>query len=57
MWGLEPAKSTILTKHFFVENKVKTVLIPDIGYGRNTQIFSDNGMSVTGIEISQTALI
>lgn len=53
MWGLEPAKSTILTKDFFVENKVKTVLIPGIGYGRNAQIFSDNGMSVTGIEISQ----
>lgn len=56
MWGLEPAKSTILTKDFFVENKVKTVLIPGIGYGRNAQIFSDNGMSVTGIEISQTAI-
>lgn len=56
MWGLEPAKSTVLTKDFFVENEVKTVLIPGIGYGRNAQIFSENGMSVTGIEISQTAI-
>jgi SAM-dependent methyltransferase len=45
-----------LTKDFFVANKVKTVLIPGVGYGRNAQIFRDNGMSVTGIEISQTAI-
>ena len=56
MWGLEPAKSTVLTKDFFVEHKVKSVLIPGIGYGRNAQIFRDSGMTVTGIEISQTAI-
>nr|WP_214460431.1 class I SAM-dependent methyltransferase [Flavihumibacter fluvii] len=56
MWGLEPAKATILTKDFFAEHKIKNVLIPGIGYGRNAQIFIDNGMSVTGIEISQTAI-
>ena len=56
MWGLNPAKSTILTKDFFVEQKVKSVLIPGIGYGRNAQIFIENGMSVTGIEISETAI-
>jgi len=56
MWGLKPARSTVLTKNFFVENKVKTVLIPGIGYGRNAQTFRDNGMTITGIEISQTAI-
>ncbi len=56
MWGLNPAKSTILTKDFFVENNVKSVLIPGIGYGRNAQIFQDNAMTVTGIEISETAI-
>lgn len=56
MWGLEPAKSTVLTKDFFVEHKIKNVLIPGIGYGRNAQIFIDSGMNVTGIEISQTAI-
>ena len=56
MWGLEPAKSAVLTKDFFVEHKVRNVLIPGIGYGRNAQIFTDNGMTVTGIEISQTAI-
>jgi len=56
MWGFKPAISAILTKDFFIENKVKTVLIPGIGYGRNAQIFRENGMTVTGIEISQTAI-
>lgn len=56
MWGLEPAKSAVLTKDFFVEQKIKRVLIPGIGYGRNAKIFMDHGMTVTGIEISQTAI-
>jgi 2-polyprenyl-3-methyl-5-hydroxy-6-metoxy-1,4-benzoquinol methylase len=56
MWGFEPSQSTVLTNDFFVENNVKNVLIPGIGYGRNAQIFIENGMTVTGIEISQTAI-
>ena len=56
MWGLEPAKSAVLTKDFFVEQNVKNVLIPGIGYGRNAQVFIDNEMSVSGVEISQTAI-
>jgi len=56
MWGLEPSKSAVLTKNFFVERSVKNILIPGIGYGRNAQIFKDNGITVTGIEISKTAI-
>jgi len=56
MWGFEPAKSAVLAKDFFVEHKVKNILIPGIGYGCNAKVFMDNGMSVTGIEISQTAI-
>ena len=56
MWGFEPAKSTLLINDFFVEQKVKNVLIPIIGYGRNAQLFRENGMQVTGIEISKTAI-
>ena len=56
MWGFEPAKSTVLSKDLFVANNVKTVLIPGIGYGRNVKVFRENKMSVTGIEISQTAI-
>lgn len=56
MWGFEPSKSAVLTKDFFLQKSVKTVLIPGIGYGRNAQIFRDNGIAVTGIEISKTAI-
>jgi SAM-dependent methyltransferase len=56
MWGFEPSNSAVLTKNFFVEKSVKSILIPGIGYGRNAQIFRDNGIAVTGIEISKTAI-
>jgi SAM-dependent methyltransferase len=56
MWGFEPTDSAILTKDFFLEKNVKDILIPGIGYGRNAKVFMDNGIHVTGIEISQTAI-
>ncbi|HET8854687.1 MAG TPA: class I SAM-dependent methyltransferase [Salinimicrobium sp.] len=56
MWGWEPARSAVITKNLFVENKLRSVLIPGFGYGRNGPIFRDNGMRVTGIEISRTAI-
>lgn len=56
MWGFEPSQSTVLTSDFFAENNVKNVLIPGIGYGRNAKIFIEKGMTVAGIEISQTAI-
>tara|TARA_B100000508_G_C11457876_1_gene277655 strand:+ start:1630 stop:2253 length:624 start_codon:yes stop_codon:yes gene_type:complete len=56
MWGEAPAKSTLIVRDYFVENDVKNVLIPGVGYGRNAVPFIEAGMSVTGIEISQTAI-
>ena len=56
MWGEDPAKSAVKANDLFIENCVKSVLIPGIGYGRNAKIFLDNGMEVTGIEISRTAI-
>src|SRR5690606_33193788 len=56
MWGFEPSNSAVVTKDFFVEKGVKNMLIPGIGYGRNAQIFRKNGINVTGIEISKTAI-
>lgn len=56
MWGFEPAESAVIAKDFFVENNVKNILIPGIGYGRNANLFLGHGMRVTGIEISQTAI-
>lgn len=56
MWGFEPSDSAILTKDFFIEKNVKDILIPGIGYGRNAKVFIDNGINVSGIEISNTAI-
>lgn len=56
MWGFAPSNSAVLTKDFFIQKSVKNILIPGIGYGRNAQIFRDNGITVTGIEISKTAI-
>ena len=56
MWGFDPANSAILTKDLFLQKSVRNILIPGIGYGRNAKIFRDNGIGVTGIEISKTAI-
>jgi 2-polyprenyl-3-methyl-5-hydroxy-6-metoxy-1,4-benzoquinol methylase len=55
-WGFEPSDSAILANRFFLDNRVKEILVPGIGYGRNAKLFHDNGMKVTGIEISATAI-
>jgi SAM-dependent methyltransferase len=55
-WGLEPTESACLARDYFVRVGAKDVLIPGIGYGRNAKPFLDRGMSVTGIEISETAI-
>ena len=56
MWGFTPAQSTVMTNDFFVSQTLKNILVPGIGYGRNAQLFRENGMTVTGIEISKTAI-
>lgn len=56
MWGFEPSRSALLTKDLFIQKSIKNILIPGIGYGRNAQIFRDEGINVTGIEISKTAI-
>ena len=55
-WGLEPTRSAWLARDVFVQAGAKDVLIPGIGYGRNARPFLERGMSVTGIEISETAI-
>ena len=55
-WGFEPSNSAILSMNFFLANKVKEILIPGIGYGRNAKLFCNNGFTVNGIEISKAAI-
>ena len=56
MWGFIPSDSAIMVKDFFLKNNVRNILIPGVGYGRNAKAFIDNGIKVTGIEISETAI-
>ncbi|MBB5621839.1 SAM-dependent methyltransferase [Pedobacter cryoconitis] len=56
MWGFEPTNSAVIAKDLFIEQGIKDVLIPGIGYGRNARVFMENDIKVTGIEISPTAI-
>lgn len=56
MWGQSPTKSALFARDYLVRTGAKTVLLPGIGYGRNAKVLIDAGMSVTGIEISETAI-
>lgn len=56
MWGLEATESAKTTAKQFHKAGYGKVLIPGFGYGRNAKAFAELGMSVTGIEISQTAI-
>lgn len=56
MWGFEASESAIIVKDFFLEEAIKEILIPGVGYGRNARLFVENGFNVTGIEISKTAI-
>ena len=56
MWGPDPANSALTTAVLFEELGLQNVLIPGFGYGRNARPFLEAGMSVTGIEISATAI-
>lgn len=56
MWKLEPSDSALLALNLFKTQGIKNMLIPGFGYGRNATIFIENGLTVTGIEISQSAI-
>lgn len=56
MWGLAPTASAVAACETFVRSGARSVLIPGIGYGRNAKPFLEHGMSVAGIEISETAI-
>ncbi len=56
MWGAEPCRSAAFARDYFARACAKEILIPGLGYGRNAKPFLEAGMSVTGIEISATAI-
>jgi hypothetical protein len=56
IWGGIPSSTAIYAKELFIRNKIKKILIPGVGYGRNAKYFVGEGFDVTGIEISEEAL-
>jgi len=56
MWGETPTDNSWTVLELFQKNNIKDVLIPGFGYGRNAKVFYDKGYTVTGIEISKTAI-
>jgi len=56
LWGMQPSDSSIIAANFFENKKLNNILIPGIGYGRNSIPFLEKKFSVTGIEISQKAI-
>ena len=56
MWKLEPSDATLWALDLFKANGIHEILVPGFGYGRNARVFIENGFTVTGIEISQSAI-
>jgi SAM-dependent methyltransferase len=55
VWGKTHSKSAEIAASLFRKHKVRKILIPGSGYGRNSKLFSSEGFDVTGIEISGEA--
>jgi trans-aconitate methyltransferase len=56
IWGSANSKTAELCLEYFSKFKIKNILIPGVGYGRNAQFFKEKGFSVEGIEISDQAI-
>jgi SAM-dependent methyltransferase len=56
IWGDTPSRTAVYACELFRRAHVNSVLIPGSGYGRNARFFYEQGVSVTGIEISPEAV-
>lgn len=55
IWGLSPSTTAVTALELFRRKGVGKILVPGSGYGRNSKLFSEAGLAVTGIEISDEA--
>jgi SAM-dependent methyltransferase len=55
-WKFEPSDSAIYAAELFKKHNFKNILIPGVGYGRNAKPFLSQNFSLTGIEISESAI-
>jgi len=56
LWKFEPSDSAAIALQLFKAEKIRHVLIPGMGYGRNAGLFHEHGFKLTGIEISKSAI-
>lgn len=55
IWGEFPSKTAMRAIELFRKYNVKKILIPGMGYGRNSKLISSENFEVEGIEISEIA--
>ncbi|MCD1295142.1 SAM-dependent methyltransferase [Methanocella sp. CWC-04] len=56
IWGDTPSRTAVYARDLFINDDVKSVLVPGAGYGRNASLFYNSGFDVTCIEISKEAI-
>jgi ubiquinone/menaquinone biosynthesis C-methylase UbiE len=56
LWSFEPSDSAAIALGVFKKNGLNNILIPGFGYGRNARLFLDSGFTITGIELSESAI-
>jgi len=55
IWGDVPSRTAEQALRIFRRYDVQSVLVPGAGYGRNTRLFSEARLRVTGVEVSGLA--
>jgi SAM-dependent methyltransferase len=56
IWGTDSSDVARQTLGIFKKHDLKTLLLACCGYGRNSKLFADNGMQVTGVDASQVGI-
>ena len=56
IWGTDPSSVARHALGIFQKNGLKTLLLVACGYGRNSKLFADNGMDVTGLDASAVGI-
>jgi hypothetical protein len=50
IWGNTPSATAVYAEKIFKVRKVRSILVPGAGYGRNSEFFSQKGYAVTAVE-------
>lgn len=56
IWGNDPCPSAISAEGVFKKNKVKNILVPGCGYGRNSVFFAKHGYYVNAYDLSEKGI-